>query len=95
VDAQHLAYEYAKRGARLALAGRREKSLQEVADRAREYGSPDVLVIPADVSKVEDCKRIVGQTMDHFGRCKCKKWYFCCIDRSNDVMNIYVATNFK
>lgn len=69
---QHLAYEYAKRGALLALAARREKSLEEVADRAREYGSPDVLVIPADVSKVEDCKRIVGETMDHFGRCKCK-----------------------
>lgn len=65
---QHLAYEYAKRGAHLALAARREKSLQEVADRAREYGSPDVLVIRADVSKVEDCKRIVNVTMDHFGR---------------------------
>ncbi|GLT69233.1 hypothetical protein SLA2020_414010 [Shorea laevis] len=65
---EHLAYEYAKRGAHLALAARREKSLQEVADRAREYGSPDVLVIRADVSKVEDCKRIVNVTMDHFGR---------------------------
>ncbi|KAK7841067.1 11-beta-hydroxysteroid dehydrogenase 1b, partial [Quercus suber] len=54
----HLAYEYAKRGALLALIARRENALQEVANQAREYGSPDVLIISADVSKVEDGKRI-------------------------------------
>jgi len=49
-----LAYEYARRGALLALIARRENTLQEVADQAREYGSPDVLIISAEVSKVED-----------------------------------------
>lgn len=44
-----------------------------MADQAQEYGSPDVLIISADVSKVEDCKRIVDETMSHFGRCK-PKW---------------------
>ncbi|GER45504.1 11-beta-hydroxysteroid dehydrogenase 1B [Striga asiatica] len=63
-----LAYEYAKRGACLALAARREGSLGDVAERARDLGSPDVIVIRADVSKVEDCRRIVDQTMNHFGR---------------------------
>ncbi|KAK4569104.1 hypothetical protein RGQ29_004483 [Quercus rubra] len=51
-----------------ALIARRENALQEVADQAQEYGSPDVLIISADVSKVEDCKRIVDETMSHFGR---------------------------
>ncbi|KAJ6418055.1 hypothetical protein OIU84_001442 [Salix udensis] len=31
-------------------------------------GSPDVLLIRADVSKVEDCKRFVDETMEHFGQ---------------------------
>lgn len=44
--------------------------LEEVADTAREIGSPDVITIHADVSKVDDCSRLVEETMDHFGRCK-------------------------
>ncbi|PIN14547.1 putative dehydrogenase [Handroanthus impetiginosus] len=65
---ESLAYEYAKRGACLVLAARREKSLHAVAERARDFGSPDVMVVKADVSKVQDCRRIVDQTMNHFGR---------------------------
>ncbi|KAM4107703.1 hypothetical protein ACJW30_04G164700 [Castanea mollissima] len=60
---EHLTYEYARRGALLALIarrGRREDALQEVADQAREYGSPDVLIISADVSKVEDLDHLVN-----------------------------------
>lgn len=65
---EHLAYEYAKRGACLALAARREHQLEEVADAARQIGSPDVITIRADVSKVEDCRRLVEDTVIHFGR---------------------------
>lgn len=65
-----MAYEYARRGACLALCARREKSLEEVADTAREIGSPDVITIRADVSKVDDCRSLVEETMNHFGRCK-------------------------
>ena len=67
---QHLAYEYARRGARLALVARRTDRLQKVADEARQLGSPDVIVIIADVSKIEDCKRFVNTTVNHFGQCK-------------------------
>ena len=70
---QHLAYEYARRGARLALVGRRENALREVVDRAVNCGCPDVIMIVADVSKAEDCKRLVDETISHFGRCK----YIC------------------
>ena len=46
--------------------------LEQVAAAARELGAPDVIVIAADVSKIDDCKRMVDQTVDHFGRCKCR-----------------------
>ncbi|KAJ4752126.1 11-beta-hydroxysteroid dehydrogenase-like protein [Rhynchospora pubera] len=65
---EQLAYEYAKRGAALSLVARREASLREVAERAREIGSPEVLVIPGDVSKQEDSRRVVEATVDHYGR---------------------------
>nr|CAD1836601.1 unnamed protein product [Ananas comosus var. bracteatus] len=55
-------------GAALVLVARREGSLQEVAERARDLGLPDVLVIPADVAKPEDCQRFVGAVIAHFGR---------------------------
>ncbi|KAJ9568538.1 hypothetical protein OSB04_004504 [Centaurea solstitialis] len=65
---EHLAYEYASRGACLALSARRESRLREVANRCREIGSPDVIVVGSDVSKASDCKRLVDQTLDHFHR---------------------------
>ncbi|EXB25268.1 Dehydrogenase/reductase SDR family protein 7-like protein [Morus notabilis] len=65
---EHLAYEYARRGASLALVARREERLKAVATKAVGLGSPDAIVICADVSEVEDCKRLVDETMDHFGQ---------------------------
>ncbi|RWR87014.1 11-beta-hydroxysteroid dehydrogenase 1B-like protein [Cinnamomum micranthum f. kanehirae] len=65
---EQLAYQYAKKGAFLALVARRENSLQEVGERARELGSPDVVVIRADVAKADECKRFVEQAVEHFGK---------------------------
>ena len=67
---KYVAYEYAKRGARLALVARREDRLQAVADRARKLGSSEVVVVCADVSKVEECKQFVDEIVNYFGRCK-------------------------
>ena len=67
---KHLAYEYARRGARLALVARREQRLQEVAAICEIIGSPEAVYILADVSKIEDCKRFVDATVNHFGYCK-------------------------
>lgn len=67
---KHLAYEYAKKGARLVLAARRHKSLEQVADMAYWLGSPDVISVNADVSKVEDCQRLIAEAIRNFGRCK-------------------------
>ncbi|KAL8226052.1 hypothetical protein R6Q57_018609 [Mikania cordata] len=68
---EHLAYEYAKHGAKLALVARREELLVVVAGKAEELGSPEVIVIKADVSKLEDCKRFVDETINHFGKLDC------------------------
>ncbi|KAM7503292.1 hypothetical protein LguiB_002196 [Lonicera macranthoides] len=65
---EHLAYEYAKEGACLVLVARREGKLGEVAEKARGLGSPQVLVVCGDVSNINDCKRFIDQTIDHFGR---------------------------
>ncbi|KAK1422396.1 hypothetical protein QVD17_25489 [Tagetes erecta] len=63
---EHLAYEYASRGARLALCARREDRLRQVVDRCLQIGSPDAIFICADVSNAYDCKRMVDQTVHHF-----------------------------
>ncbi|CAH1419084.1 unnamed protein product [Lactuca virosa] len=63
---EHLAYEYAKHGASLALVARREDLLAAVAGKAKELGAPKVIVIKADVSKLQDCKRLVDETINHF-----------------------------
>ncbi|OMO84186.1 Short-chain dehydrogenase/reductase SDR, partial [Corchorus capsularis] len=65
---EHLAYQYARRGARLGLVARREDRLCAVADKCGQLGSPDVIAIPADVSKQEDCKRFVGKGVNYFGQ---------------------------
>lgn len=68
---QHVAYEYAKRGACLVLVARREDRLRIVGDKAKQLGSPDVLVVNADVSNNADCKNFVDQTILRFHKCKC------------------------
>jgi len=62
-----LALSYAREGAALALAGRRETLLEETATAARKLGA-SCLVCPADVSRESDCVALVERTVDHFGR---------------------------
>ncbi|GFZ03911.1 hydroxysteroid dehydrogenase 3 [Actinidia rufa] len=64
---EQLAYEYAKGGACLVLVARRGDRLEAVATKARELGSPDVIIETGDVSKAEDCKRFVGAAVNRFG----------------------------
>ena len=42
-----------------------------MADKAQELGSPKVIVVRADVSKVEECKQFIYETVRHFGQRKC------------------------
>lgn len=67
---QHLAYQYAKRGAFLVLVARRKKSLQDVARMCRDFGSPSVLAVPADFTNPGECQKFVDATIESFGRRK-------------------------
>ncbi|KAF4377809.1 hypothetical protein G4B88_031475 [Cannabis sativa] len=58
---------YGRRGACLALVDIKD-NLEEVKRKARKLGSPDVISIVADVTKVEDCKRFIDETVHHFGQ---------------------------
>jgi NAD(P)-dependent dehydrogenase (short-subunit alcohol dehydrogenase family) len=49
---------------------RREGSLHEVAAKATDLGSPDVLVVPGDVARPEDCRAFVQATVERFGQRK-------------------------
>ncbi len=57
----------AERGAKVALAGRREAPLRDVEATILAAGGQAV-VITADVSKPDDATRIVAETVKHFGR---------------------------
>jgi NAD(P)-dependent dehydrogenase (short-subunit alcohol dehydrogenase family) len=58
-----LAEELSRRGARLALAARR---LDRLDDLNRRLGGAH-LCVRADVSLPDDCERLIGRTIEHFG----------------------------
>ncbi|XP_066953605.1 uncharacterized oxidoreductase TM_0325-like isoform X1 [Macrobrachium rosenbergii] len=63
-----IAVSLAKEGCYLSIIGRNETALQEVNQQCCKAGLPadKVLSVPGDLSKDEDCKRIVSSTIDHF-----------------------------
>jgi NADP-dependent 3-hydroxy acid dehydrogenase YdfG len=63
----------AEQGVRLALCGRRESPLEKLAGELRDLAAgsgkepPEVLTLPADVSKERDVERIIETTLERFG----------------------------
>ncbi|XP_035440466.2 uncharacterized oxidoreductase TM_0325-like [Spodoptera frugiperda] len=55
--------KFAEEGAKVALVGRNQEKLNNVA---KKCGNP--LIIAADVSKDEDAKRIIDETVKRFGK---------------------------
>jgi NAD(P)-dependent dehydrogenase (short-subunit alcohol dehydrogenase family) len=62
-----LALAYAREGARVVVAGRREALLAETADAVQAAGG-SCLACAADVAREDDCIRLVARTVEHFGR---------------------------
>ena len=54
-------------GAKAVLNARSPSDLEAVAGEIDPTGER-VLVVPGDVSRVDDCRRLVEATVDHFGR---------------------------
>jgi NAD(P)-dependent dehydrogenase (short-subunit alcohol dehydrogenase family) len=53
-------------GGQLVLAARRQTSLDEVAEEVRAIGA-DVITVPTDITKVEQCERLVARATEEFG----------------------------
>lgn len=68
------AREFASRGARVVLAARNTSKLESVVNELNQKypadlsGKANFIAVTTDVSKEEDCKRLVGKTLEHFGK---------------------------
>ena len=56
----------AKDGANVVISARRQAALDEVAKKIEEAGG-NVLTVPTDISKDEDCKNLMKAAVDKFG----------------------------
>lgn len=63
------ARQFGREGARIVLAARRVDRLEAVAKEIVDMGSgAEILVVAADLSKLEDIQSLVNQTLQKFGR---------------------------
>ncbi len=60
-----LAFEYGRKGARLVLAARKKEKLDEVG---AQLAGCDFLLVPTDVSKEEDCRRLISEAVGKYGK---------------------------
>ncbi|PKP52671.1 MAG: short chain dehydrogenase [Bacteroidetes bacterium HGW-Bacteroidetes-1] len=61
------AIEAAKKGASLSLAARNQQALNSIVEECKNLGS-DAIGTITDVSKENDCIRLMDQTVAHFGK---------------------------
>jgi len=61
------AIKFAAEGAKVVITARRVAPLEEVAAKIREAGG-EVIAIAGDISKVEDAKKTVEQTLEKYGK---------------------------
>jgi NAD(P)-dependent dehydrogenase (short-subunit alcohol dehydrogenase family) len=58
---------FAKEGAAVVLTGRNQERGEQIAQAIDDAGG-EALFIQADVRFADDCRRVVGQTLERFGR---------------------------
>lgn len=64
---EQLAYKFAEQGAWLVLAARNVDNLQTVANTCSHLGGK-VIIIPTDVSDKSQCRNLIEQTVEKYGR---------------------------
>ena len=62
-----LAYEYASRDYIVVIAARQEQKLQKIQQEIQHLGL-ECFVVPTDVSKESDCKRLIEETITKYQR---------------------------
>jgi 3-oxoacyl-[acyl-carrier protein] reductase len=63
-----IARTLAEEGASVVITARREPALSAAAEKIRSGAKAQVLAVPSDVRRAEDCMRVVSETMEKFGR---------------------------
>src|SRR5690606_27915071 len=64
----HTALQLVKEGANVAICARNKSSLEEAKTVIKKETGKEVLAIVADVTKEEDCKRLIEETVKQFGK---------------------------
>lgn len=63
------ARQFGREGARVVLAARRVDRLESLAQEINAMGAgAETLVVQADLSKLEDIKKMIGETLERFSR---------------------------
>ena len=62
------ALQLAKEGAHVVICARGEKHLEVAAASIKQLTGADVLVVPADIMKEQDCREVIEKTVAKFGR---------------------------
>lgn len=60
------AIEFAKLGCKLSLVSRNLEKLQEVAKLCKDQGAAEVITLPHDLAKSEECSKAVDETVQHY-----------------------------
>ncbi len=63
-----MAVEFAREGARVTVAARREALLEETAELAEKTGGPRPLVVRSDITQEDQVERMVEATVQEFGQ---------------------------
>lgn len=97
------AEEFARRGAKVVIGGRDEEAALRSIRLMRTYGS-EGLFVHTDLEQVEDCRRLIRETVEHFGKIDGLYVYAgitpvspldsCDEDTFNQVMNINFRAAF-
>lgn len=64
---EQLAYHYARFGAQIVITARREKVLQQVAEKCLSLGAQKTLYVPADMSSDSDPAKVVDFALEKLG----------------------------
>ncbi|XP_058495458.1 hydroxysteroid 11-beta-dehydrogenase 1-like protein isoform X3 [Solea solea] len=64
---EQLAYHYARFGAQIVITARREKVLQQVAEKCKNLGAQQALYIAADMGNDSDPDKVVDFALERFG----------------------------
>lgn len=62
-----IAYELSREGARVAICARGQEGLEATADEIHQATGAEVFPVVADVSRSDDCQRLVESVQEHFG----------------------------